>query len=209
MNRKTFNLFLIVLLALIIIVDAHNHNYHHHHHHDHHDHHNRKTCTITKTGSHTVTVTKTKSCSNEPTPTNHISCHVRNDWRRHNRDNDRDNCKHCKATKTVTCTPTITLCPTPTPKCCETAGGPGFQNKFHQVLPENVAIIPNIVTNIDCCKACFGNPACVQWAFPDQCVTHVNQNGLGDICANNVISTDGIFGSGIVRCSGDGDNCLA
>ena len=78
MNRQIFNLFLIALLAFTIIVNAHNHHHNNRNHHNHH-HNDHKIC---------QTVTVTESCMPK---------------RRHYRD-DRHN---CKATKSVTITPTV------------------------------------------------------------------------------------------------------
>ncbi|CAG8719121.1 9004_t:CDS:2, partial [Funneliformis mosseae] len=157
-------------------------------------------CAGSLRSSHTVTVTITKA---SPTPTHesdHISCPVRNDRRRHNQHHhDYDN-DHC----TVTCTPTTTQYSTPTPKCCEAPGGPGFQNKAHTIDPLNVVVIPNIASDIDCCKACFDKPECIQWAFfSGQCSSHENKVDVNEICANPVVDTGAFFSAGIVRCSDD------
>ncbi|CAG8826736.1 16271_t:CDS:1, partial [Cetraspora pellucida] len=117
----------------------------------------------------------------------------------------------CKETITVTFTPTITLCstPTPIPKCCQSSGGPGWQNKAHTIDPANVNTVDNIASSQDCCKACFDDSECLQWAFFSfQCSHHKNKPNLPTICNNTVVDTSSFFDSGIIRCNTDTDICI-
>ncbi|CAG8584057.1 5502_t:CDS:1, partial [Funneliformis caledonium] len=123
--------------------------------------------------------------------------------RRHYRDNDRYNCKNCKATKTVTIIPTVTVCAT----CCSTPGGPGFQNKIHDITGGGVIVIrDDLLTDTDCCKACLADPECIQWSFPGSCGLQFNTPNF-DLCTRPVNETP--FSAGIIHCSGDSGNCLA
>ncbi|KAF0481163.1 hypothetical protein F8M41_023609 [Gigaspora margarita] len=144
---------------------------------------------------------------------NHISRHYNNgryyNYGRHYVNGRKD--KHnsdCKKTITVTFTPTTTLCstPTPTPTCCQSSGGPGWQNEFHHISSANIFIINNITSPQDCCKSCLDDPECLQWALPGQCLNYKNQPGLTDICTTTTVNNTG-FGSGIIRCN-DSGNCI-
>ncbi|KAF0535882.1 hypothetical protein F8M41_009454 [Gigaspora margarita] len=229
MKYRTLNPFLIVLLSSLLvltIVDANNHKHKAAKINSHNDEH--KICTFTQTSSQTVTIYETPAYKAYETPSykSRGSRHYNNDHRdkynseayrnhetRDNRisrhyKNDRKD-KHnsdCKETITVTFTPTTTLCSTPTPTCCQSSGGPGWQNEFHTVNPANVFIINNITSPQDCCKHCLDDPECIQWALPGECVIHKNLPSLTDICTDSTVNNTS-FGSGIIRCN-DSGNCI-
>ncbi|RHZ60169.1 hypothetical protein Glove_357g31 [Diversispora epigaea] len=107
-----------------------------------------------------------------------------------------ENCKSCKKTKIVTCTPTTTetIRPpilTPKKKCCN-EGGAGQNNIFNRASSN--------ITTVDCCKYCFDNPSCYFWRMAFTPFYECALFTWNQVCTNFTLNTIPSWKVGMIGC---------
>ncbi|CAG8714407.1 19787_t:CDS:1 [Cetraspora pellucida] len=84
---------------------------------------------------------------------------------------------------------------TPTPECCQSRGGPGWNGLALLGSYEPV----NITNAVDCCIYCTKDSSCHSWMFSSEALCAV---GTSDVtCSSSIITPSSDIESGIAHCS--------
>ncbi|CAG8734424.1 29782_t:CDS:1, partial [Racocetra persica] len=101
-------------------------------------------------------------------------------------------------------------CETPTGIPCCQSGSPGFKSsgQTHAFIPPEIETIQNSTPEA-CCKACFDDPACIEWLFApniNECLLNKNKDTCNNPTMINIGGSSVFSQGGIMRC--DADGCL-